>query len=80
MKFLSILFTKMLICRFKSDRQLMIQYISHKNTYPFIAPPTIIFGSLTLNSKHKISKGDYNKRTGSIEWMSSKSQNTINDL
>lgn len=53
---------------------------SHNRTYPFIAPPTTIFGSLGLNSKHVISKGDVNNKIGSIEWMSSKSQNTMKDL
>ena len=53
---------------------------SQSMTYPFIVPPIIIFGSFILNSNAKISSGDYSSRTGSIEWISSKSQNTINDL
>ena len=45
-----------------------------------MAPPIIKLGSFGLNSNDRISSGDYNNKTGSIEWISSKSQKTIRDL
>lgn len=62
----------------KTERAVPLK--SHNITYPFIAPPIIILGSFGLNSNDSISRGDYNNKTGSIEWISSKSQNTIKDL
>lgn len=53
---------------------------SQSMTYPFIAPPTTKLGSFGLNSKEMISSGDESTNTGSMEWISSKSQNTISDL
>ena len=53
---------------------------SHIMTYPLIAPPTTRLGSFGLNSNDIISNGDDSTNTGSIEWISSKSQNTTKDL